>query len=517
MRAFWPLLFALGCSEPQRTHPATVFPPVASEPADRPDAAAEVALDAAADVVVDLPAPATRVGTLEWLAAFPFRDAERSVTVGKTSYGLGELDSPCVGVGPGGEVFVATPHRGSLDLGGGALVNKGATGIAVAKLAPDGHHVWSHTYADRRSLAQAIQAAHGPPTGPTLAALIATPDGGARLFAQTSPQLNPGRHVPRRLGIDKRWSFELGLDASGATLHARELAGTWAFLRGAARTGDDWLIVGTILLPSPGPLPYPGYLEYDGRVSRETGGVARWTWDVGGLQGQDVDSVAVDGEGNVIVVGSAYGGAQIDGKWHSGSGYDVVVAKLRPDGTTIWARVFDGPGAQNATNVAVDAAGNIVLIAMLQDGSVDFGGGDATAVGTRDALVVKLSPAGEHVFTRRLGKRGYVDLRGVAVDAKGEIALVGHVQAGAVALGDVVVETRPDAGDYDAFAMKMSSAGDVVWARAFGGPGAQRATGVAIDPTGNVIVVGYANAGVRSGDRVVSEVDPAMFVAKLAR
>ncbi len=206
-----------------------------------------------------------------------------------------------------------------------------------------------------------------------------------------------------------------------------------------------------------------------------------------------------------------------DGKWHSGSGYDVVVAKLRPDGTTIWAKLFDGSGTQNAKGVGVDAAGNIVLIASLPDGSVDFGGGDTTPVGTRDALVVKLSPTGEHLFTRRIGKRGSVDLRGVAIDAKGEIALVGHVQAGAVALGDVVVETRSDAGDYDAFAMKMSAAGDVVWARAFGGPGAQKATGVATDPMGNVIVVGYAKGGVRTGDQVVTENDPAMFVAKLGR
>jgi len=69
----------------------------------------------------------------------------------------------------------------------------------------------------------------------------------------------------------------------------------------------------------------------------------------------------------------------------------VLVAKLAADGTYLWSKRFGDAAAQESRSVAVDGDGNIIVVGDLL-GSIFFGGPTLSAGTTADACVVKLSP-----------------------------------------------------------------------------------------------------------------------------
>ncbi|HLN81480.1 MAG TPA: hypothetical protein VK392_09850, partial [Thermoanaerobaculia bacterium] len=74
-------------------------------------------------------------------------------------------------------------------------------------------------------------------------------------------------------------------------------------------------------------------------------------------------------------------------------------------GAQIWARRLSGSGAFDnayASGIAVDGAGNVVVVGAFQN-SVDFGGGSLTSAGGTDMFVAKYSASGAHLWSRRFG------------------------------------------------------------------------------------------------------------------
>ena len=70
--------------------------------------------------------------------------------------------------------------------------------------------------------------------------------------------------------------------------------------------------------------------------------------------------VAVDGGGNVVVVGTFYGGNPLNG----GTLNDYYTAKYAAaDGALLWEQYYNGPdnGKDTPVGLAVDASGNVVV------------------------------------------------------------------------------------------------------------------------------------------------------------
>src|SRR3712207_6111359 len=73
-------------------------------------------------------------------------------------------------------------------------------------------------------------------------------------------------------------------------------------------------------------------------------------------------SVAFDRQGNRVVVGTFAQPIRLgEAELKSRGGTDIYVAKIAPDGRTLWARTFGGPQDQAATGVAVDDQDHIVI------------------------------------------------------------------------------------------------------------------------------------------------------------
>jgi hypothetical protein len=151
-------------------------------------------------------------------------------------------------------------------------------------------------------------------------------------------------------------------------------------------------------------------------------GVPLWSKGLGGLGDDAGRSVAFDSAGNVLLTGSFSKTVDFGGGPVTAGDQDIFVVKYGPDGGYLWSK--DYVGSNNfAFRIATDAADNAILFGRFKY-DIDFGGGKLLSQDT-DAFMAKLSAAGGHLWSYRLGGPSYDDGRDLAVDPSGTIYSVG--------------------------------------------------------------------------------------------
>ena len=220
----------------------------------------------------------------------------------------------------------------------------------------------------------------------------------------------------------------------------------------------------------------------------DASGAHVWSKRFGSGSLQSGQSVAFDPTGNVVIAGYFQGSVTFGPTALTTSGgSDIFVAKFSATGDHLWSKKF-GSAADDQLGlaVAVDAQGNVLLTGALT-GSINFGGGSLATTGGPDVFVVKLNPAGNHVWSNSFGEAGTAQTgRAIATDATGNVLVAGDF-TGTIDFGGGALAS---AGGTDAFVAKLDPSGGHVWSKSFGDDAFQIARGVAADATGNVVVVG---------------------------
>ncbi|XXY14759.1 DNRLRE domain-containing protein [Sorangium sp. So ce216] len=233
------------------------------------------------------------------------------------------------------------------------------------------------------------------------------------------------------------------------------------------------------------------------------------------LHGADVEAgidVAADGDGSAFLLGSFRGSLDAGGgPLASAGGLDVFVTKLDPAGGHLFSARFGGGGDQRGASLAVDGAGNVVLMGTFT-GSIDLGGGPLTSAGGVELFVAKLDGAGQHLWSRRVAGDFSVfeaSPDGVAVDGAGNVFLAGSVR-GAADLGGVVA---PGAGDALLVA-KLDPAGNPLWTKRVEADFYRRVA-MAVDGDGNAVLTGGVSGTVDFGGGLIPGVGTDVFLLKL--
>lgn len=158
------------------------------------------------------------------------------------------------------------------------------------------------------------------------------------------------------------------------------------------------------------------------------------------------------------------------------------------------AKSIGGGGLDYAFAVTTDAAGSVISAGVFRD-TVDFdpGPGIYNLMATKDdAWVAKLDAGGSFVWARQLAGPESSSVSAVVTDADGNVYLTGQFED--------VADFDPGPGTYNLgfspgqipqlFVWKLSSAGDLVWARAIPGLSSSAGSAIALDSAGNVLVTG---------------------------
>lgn len=219
-------------------------------------------------------------------------------------------------------------------------------------------------------------------------------------------------------------------------------------------------------------------------------GAHLWSKRLSSAAGLDeATALAVDGGDNVVVAGILYQTSDFGGgPLTTAGGGDVFLVRLSSAGAHLWSRRMGGAGEDWATSVAVDGAGN-PSIAGYYSGSGDFGQGALASAGGRDIFLARYSAAGAPLWSRRFGGLGDDVARGLAVDSGGNAALAGNFLSASMTVG---ATTLANAGGADIYLARLDSAGSPLWAKRFGATLSldERAQGVAMDGAGNILLTG---------------------------
>ncbi|HQL96352.1 MAG TPA: SBBP repeat-containing protein, partial [Candidatus Hydrogenedentes bacterium] len=222
------------------------------------------------------------------------------------------------------------------------------------------------------------------------------------------------------------------------------------------------------------------------------------TYVGGGLE--DVcAAVATDGGGNVYVAGHTGSSGWVDGGGDTTQNgqRDAFVVKFSPSGDHLWSTFLGGESEDDASGIALDGAGNVLVSGSTSSSGWVSGGWDVVRnrgwdgdpQWPRDGFVVKLSPAGAHVWSSYLGGANDDLAHDIAVDAWGGVCVVGAT----VSPGWVSGGWRPVFGGSvweDGFLVKLSSAGAHQWSTFMGGGGDDYAHSVTTSSGGDILVAG---------------------------
>ena len=246
-------------------------------------------------------------------------------------------------------------------------------------------------------------------------------------------------------------------------------------------------------------------------------GMPGWTSTYGSTDNGDdaAIGVAVDGTGRIIVVGTMHG------MTFSPSAYDWLLRRYDGTGSILDERTYDRGPYDFATGVAIDGDGNAIVVGMTMGAAwpvrkydaawnlvwsstaspphfgatngvaveadnsfVVVGNADRSDIGQgQDWAVVRYDKDGHLLWSRTYNSpaNGNDSPFRVAIDRNGNVVVAGS-------------EVRSDVGQGKNWLVrKYDSGGNLLWSRSYNSPANldDEARGVAVDADGNVIVAGY--------------------------
>jgi hypothetical protein len=219
----------------------------------------------------------------------------------------------------------------------------------------------------------------------------------------------------------------------------------------------------------------------------DSSGVLQWNTFMGAEDDDRGSAIALDSSGNIYVGGYSLmsWGSPIDP--HAGGlyVYDVFVAQLNSSGVRQWNTFLGSSGDDYCNGITLDASGNVYVTG---DSDTSWGAPINAHAGGDDSFVAKLNSSGVRQWNTFMGSSGSDSSWSAVVDGSGNIYVVGSSTATWGSPVDAYV------GGNDAFVAKLNSSGVLQWNTFIGSSNWDGGSDIALDPSGNVYVLGGSNA-----------------------
>jgi hypothetical protein len=236
-------------------------------------------------------------------------------------------------------------------------------------------------------------------------------------------------------------------------------------------------------------------------------GTLLWAVRAGGNAFDSAEGLAVDANGDALVVGrfqstATFGGA---GAVSSNGSSDVFVAKFSGvDGAAQWVRAAGSTGVDRGVGVGSDSTGDVYITGFFRN-TIDFSGTVLAAQNNDDMFLVEYDAAGALLWAQNAGT-SLNFVQGLALDSneRGDVAISGYF-GGTTTFGDAAFGPTTQlvsAGSFDAFVATFDRDGSLRCAIRGGGGGfsADYGFGVAINEAGAVAATGEFSGAATFGD-----------------
>ena len=233
------------------------------------------------------------------------------------------------------------------------------------------------------------------------------------------------------------------------------------------------------------------------------------TW--GDNRDDTANSVAVRGD-TIVVAGNFLDRISVGEFKHKAAGSDdMFAAAFKADGTPIWLFSAGSIDSDGANAIVATPDGGWLIGGSFSDVAT-FHKQNVKSKGGFDAMLVKLAASGDMEWVKTFGGTHNDSIRHLAVDAQGNIYVQGTFRDTSEWGGKPLIA---GGAATDIVLAKYDLNGDHVWSQRYGNNFEEGASGIAVDPAGNITMVGSFDHTISFGEgdehRAVGESD--IFVA----
>jgi hypothetical protein len=167
-------------------------------------------------------------------------------------------------------------------------------------------------------------------------------------------------------------------------------------------------------------------------ASYDADGKYRFALPLGKCQyNEEGRAIALAPSGDIWITGYFWGPSSFGGgSLTSAGGADIFVAGFSSSGAHLFSQRFGGANEDSGEAIAVDGLGNVHVVGYVNS-AVDFGGGLRPHKGKADVFLLSLSSTGQHRFSHQLGGAADDKALAVAADALGDSYFTGFFSSSA--------------------------------------------------------------------------------------
>ena len=209
-----------------------------------------------------------------------------------------------------------------------------------------------------------------------------------------------------------------------------------------------------------------------------------WNKTYGGSADERGSSIIQTQDGGYAILGFSF---SADGDVTENAGLqDYWLAKLDPNGTIVWQKSFGYQGADTGISV-IQTNDQGYLISGILDVTASGGLGNSSRGENRhaggDYWILKLSSFGDIEWSRYFGGNNTDTPEGIVQTEDN-----GFIIAGGSDSDDTDISSN--IGSYDFWVIRISSSGDLVWEKSFGGNQIDEARAIVKSGDGNYLIAG---------------------------
>lgn len=241
--------------------------------------------------------------------------------------------------------------------------------------------------------------------------------------------------------------------------------------------------------------------DYDFFIGKlDNNGNIIWLKTIGGGGEENIKSLAIDANNNVIATGYFNSTVDFDpgattSNLTSNTNQDIFILKLDANGNYVFAKQIGGAGYDEINCINVDAANNIYIAGDF-DGTADFDPSAATNSLTSilgASFVAKYTSNGNFGWVKKFEATDGVYIYGMDVKKNG-VYFSGFYASAFDANPNSGVNNLTTLSGNDIFVIKCDTSGNYVWARTYGGTSSDFSTSITVDANDNVFVAGVFNS-----------------------
>ncbi len=201
-----------------------------------------------------------------------------------------------------------------------------------------------------------------------------------------------------------------------------------------------------------------------------------WVQSGGSIESDFLDDAVTDRFGNTILVGAYWKDMNFNGYplsyQDADGGDDAFIVKYDSSGNFQWAQGIKGFDNQEIVSVSTDDNGNVYLVGEYDEEAKLGSRTLTTSSEYRDNFfIAKYSSSGQYQWAKRLRTEDDLRVENIVTTASGDSYVSGEFKGRVILDGSSEDLYARSDNEHDAFLIKYSSSGSIIWQREIGGRG----------------------------------------------